>query len=76
MAFQDKKARALRMKNFTLGGLMLAFVVWSYYNSIHSVRAAADSLTGVDVAEIEKELDEEAQTKMHLSAGASEQRSA
>ena len=59
LALSEQKARTLRNKNVALGLLMVGFVVWSYFNSIRSVRTAADSLVGTDVAEIERELDSE-----------------
>ena len=57
--FEEKRARTLRNKNIALGLSCIAFVVWCYWFSVYSVRKSADSLTSGEVAEIERELDEE-----------------
>lgn len=67
-----EKARKLRLKNFALAAVLVAFVVWSYFNSLRSVRAAADSLTGTDVAEIEGQLEEEEKEEERRSSDAKE----
>ena len=62
-AYSARKERNLQIRNFTLAGAMVVFVVWSYYFSQRQVKRSADSLMGPDVDEIEKELDEEERTK-------------
>ena len=61
--FEENRARVLRNKNVGLGLVCVGFVVWCYWFSVWSVRKSADSLTGSDVVEIERELDEEERLK-------------
>ena len=62
-AFEERRERTLRYKNIALGLACIGFVVWCYWFSVYSVRKSADSLTGGDVEEIERELDEEERLK-------------
>ena len=63
-AFEVRRARTLRNKNIALAVGLCVFVVWCYQFSVYSVRKSADSLTGSDVEEIERELDEEERGKV------------
>ena len=50
-----------RVINGSLAVLLVGFVSWSYQHSIQTVRTAADALTAPTIAEIERELDSEAE---------------
>ena len=57
--FEVKRAQTLRNKNVALALACIGFVVWCYWFSVYSVRKSADSLTGGEVEEINRELEEE-----------------
>jgi len=65
LAEETERRKKARVKNIALGSLLLVFVVWSYFNSIKSVRHAADSISGANLDAIQKELDEEEETKIN-----------
>lgn len=54
-----EKARETKYKNLFFGSVLLSFVVWSYQNSISTVRNAADAINKTNLENIEAEIEQE-----------------